>query len=149
MWARHRGAVLAGLRTIVDDEPFVLADLGYRSEAHPELITCDRPNPALNARRLVVENYFGRMVQMFAAARHRFRLGTQHFDTFVRALCHATNRTVEVSPLRQNDYLHYRAVISNWQSHEDKRRAAHRAAVAKSRNRISQGQPPAKRQKNK
>jgi len=137
VWARHRNTVLAHLGTIVC-EPLILADLGYRSAAHPEIITNSEPISALNSRRLVVENYFGRMVQLFAAARHRFRLGLEHFDTFIHALCHPTNRTIEASPLRQGDFLHYRAVISNWHASENARRVAHRDAVSRARNRSSQ-----------
>jgi len=138
VWGRHRNMVLARLRTLISGDPLILADLGYRSATYPEIITNNEPNPTLNSRRLVVENFFGRMVQVFASSRYRFRLGLEHFDTFIRALCHATNRTIAASPLRNDDFLHYRANISAWHAREDAHRISHRVAVTKSRRRNSQ-----------
>lgn len=142
VYKKCRPLLLAGMGAVGLNDVVILADQGYRAPDVPELFIPSPPSAAVNARRLIVEHYFGRMVQVFASIRHRFRLGAVHLNPFVRALCYLTNYHVFLSPLKNDEYLLSRK-IDLYIAHEtERKRERHRLEMASRRQalRISQEQ---------
>ena len=105
---KNRPLLLAGLRAGGIDNPVILADQGYKAPDIPELFVPSQPISIVNSKRLIVENYFGRMATVFASIRHRYRMSLEHINLYVRALCFLTNYHVFINPLRTDEYLFHR-----------------------------------------
>lgn len=108
IYKKNRPLLLAGLKAGGIDNPIILADQGYKAPDIPELFVPAQPVSIVNGKRLIVENYFGRMAAIFASIRHRYRFSIEHINLYVRALCYLTNYHVFLSPLRCDEYLFHR-----------------------------------------
>lgn len=122
VYRRNRVQLLAGLLAKGFRDPIIIADQGYKCEL-PELFVPDKPNKAPNGRRLVVENYFGRMTNVFRVVRMRFPFGYELVNPFLRALCFLTNINVLKRPLRRNEYMLHRAFMECRRRKHEERRA--------------------------
>lgn len=117
----------AGLRQMIheicpNDELYIQADLGYKGQGLPEIVTKSQDNSAerkiFNKYRLLVEQYFGRMSSKFVATRLPFRFKEELHDLFIRATAFLTNLSIELNPLRsgeENGHKKYILTIINKQ----------------------------------
>ena len=110
-----------------------MGDSGYKNAEFPELYAGWEANTTLNRRRLVVENYFGRMAKVFGVVKEKFSLGYEHVNNYIKALCFLTNVSVCLKPLRHKDYLVHCAIMNYIASREEEKRKAHREVVRRSR----------------
>ncbi|KAK8800640.1 hypothetical protein WA158_006958 [Blastocystis sp. Blastoise] len=112
MYRLFKPQIMAGineLMTNIGDSTsyvYIMGDKGYRCEDCPELITlatgCN--DITYNRYRILIENFFGRMIKVFRAAKELFMLSEERFDAFNLALAYLTNMHIKLSPLRQEEY---------------------------------------------
>ena len=110
VYRRNRTQRSAGLLAKGMEEIVMLADQGYKCEL-PELFVPDKPNKALNGRRSIVENYFGRMTNALRIVGTKLPFGYDMINPFLKALCFLTNISILRSPLRRNEYMLHRAFM--------------------------------------
>ena len=115
VYRNNRTRLLAGLLVEGYNNPIILADQGYKCEL-PELYVSDTPCRQLNARRLVVENYFGGMANVFRIVRVRFPFTFEYVSPYLKALCFLTNVSVYMSPLREDDFKLHRVLYTFWRT---------------------------------
>ena len=124
VYRNNRPQLLAGLIQAGYRNPVILADQGYKCEL-PELFVPDTPCKQLNARRLIVENYFGRMTNVFRIVRMKFPFGYDMVNPFLKALCFLTNVHVFKSPLRKEEFKLHRAFVAcRLKKHTEKKKKA-------------------------
>ena len=111
VYRNNRTQLLAGLAVEGFRNPIILADQGYKYEL-PELYVPDTPCKQLNARRLVIENYFGRMANVFRIVRVKFPFGYDIVNPFLKALCFLTNVHVFKFPLRREESQLHRSLVA-------------------------------------
>lgn len=127
IYRNERIATCAGLRQMIheicpNDNLFIQADLGYKGQGLPEIVTKSQDNSAerkiFNKYRLLVEQYFGRMSSKFASTRLPFRFKEDLHDLFIRATVFLTNLSIELNPLRsgeENGHKKYMITLINKQ----------------------------------
>lgn len=133
VYRNNRGMLLAGLAAAGFTNPIILGDKGYKVTEFKELYAGWDSNPTLNARRLIVENYFGRMTKVFGVVKEKFSLGYDHVNDYIKALCFLTNVSVKLKPLREKDYRVYRAFMLSLKSQDKKKKEKHAEIMRKSR----------------
>ncbi|ETV87366.1 hypothetical protein H257_00965 [Aphanomyces astaci] len=73
-------------------------------------------NKRVSSDRVVVENYFGRVCQLWKVSYATFTWGHDIFDGILRLTFALTNYHVTLMPLRANDRVTYRSVLARYQS---------------------------------
>lgn len=136
VYRNNRIQLLSGLSAGGFKNPIILADQGYKCEL-PELFVPDTPNKMLNGRRLVVENYFGRMTNVFRIVRAKFPFGYEIVNPFLKALCFLTNVHVRTKPLRAEEYKLHRAFITMRKNKQMEKRRRKSAQHAREEGRIN------------
>ena len=122
VYRNNRPQLLAGLMQAGYKNPIILADQGYKCEL-PELYVPDTPCKQLNARRLIVENYFGRMTNVFRIVRMTFPFKYDTVNPFLKALCFLTNVHVFKNPLRKEEFKLHRAFTAyRFKKHTEKKK---------------------------
>lgn len=108
----------------------ILADKGYQGGAEiSRMITPykkpirgelsaaqERFNKKLSSDRILVENYFGRMVSYWNIMSRKYTWSEDLYDTFASLCVSLTNCLVDLNPLRQGDgdwYVRYRNRLMN------------------------------------
>lgn len=134
VYKKNRPLLLAGLKAGGIENPVILADQGYKAPDVPELFVPAQPISIVNSKRLIVENYFGRMAAIFASIRHRYRFSMEHINLYVRALCYLTNYHVFLSPLRYDEYLFHRKLDLYIASEAERKKRKQRERMARRRN---------------
>ena len=125
VYRRNRTQRSAGLLAKGMEEIVMLADQGYKCEL-PELFVPNKPNRALNGRRSIVENYFGRMTNALRIVGTKLPFGYDMINPFLKALCFLTNISILRSPLRRNEYMLHRAFMEcRRKKHEERRMRTH------------------------
>ena len=133
VYRNNRTILLAGLSAVGISRPIILADQGYENSEFPELFVPKKPSEALNARRLIVENYFGRMSKVFGIVKHRFPFNYEMLNPYLRRLYFLTNVHIFQKSLRKHKYRHHLAQIEEWLQKLEERKMTHRETVRKSR----------------
>lgn len=73
-------------------------------------------NEAISSDRVLVENYFGRMCQLWNVAYMTFKWNRSRFDLTMKLCVALTNYHVDMMPLRQQDSDHYLSVLAKYHS---------------------------------
>ena len=74
-----------------------------------------------------MENYFGRMANVFRIVRVRFPFTFEYVNPYLKALCFLTNVNVYMSPLREDDFKLHRALIEYTRNKNEGKKKKHRS----------------------
>ena len=85
----------------------------YKKPAHGVLNASQETfNKTLSAQRIIVENYFGRMLSLWNIMSSKYTWGEKLYDTIATVCVALTNFVVEKSPLRTDDGKWYTRYIN-------------------------------------
>ncbi|KAK8801952.1 hypothetical protein WA158_006347 [Blastocystis sp. Blastoise] len=112
MFRCFKTTIMAGLNELMTNvgdslsPVYILGDKGYHSESDSELLSLKngQNDITFNRYRILIENYFGRMIKVFRAAKEPFPLSEEKYDVFNRAIAHLTNIHIKNSPLRAEEF---------------------------------------------
>ncbi|GAM28749.1 hypothetical protein SAMD00019534_119250 [Acytostelium subglobosum LB1] len=89
-------------------------------------------NKILTQRRVVIECFFGRLVNRYLLFRFRYELDHKFLDQDFYNCCQLTNQLIEANALVDNEHSNYRGVVWRRYRRAIKREEERRAAKAKS-----------------